>query len=315
MRYAALHLHFKGPVHFGQGRLSDAAFTCGADTLFSALCHEAARTGSLSRLTESMERKALFLSDLFPFRQEERFIPRPLMKIESAKTSDPALRKRFKKLTHLPVSSLDTYLRGEFDPCDPCLAPFAVTGDRLCNAMQGQVSLQDTVGYHVGTVHFLEGCGLCFYVAYREEQDLSLLISLMEPLSFSGIGGRRSSGLGGFDLQLKKPDAAEQLLLCTAGEEVSSGSKGSRYLLLSSALPLDEELDNALEGASYLLDERTGFVSGDGPLPLKKRPLCTFKAGSCFAVPFTGQIADVAPDGWPHPVYRYARALFMELKV
>lgn len=315
MRYAALHLNFRGPVHFGQGRLSDAALTCRADTLFSALCQEAAKAGSLAPLMESMERRALYLSDLFPFRNRERFIPRPLMRIESAKTADPALRKRFKKLTHIPVSALDTYLHGKFDPEDPGLAPFSVTTYRLCNAMQGRLSLQDTVGYHVGTVHFQEGCGLFFYMAYREEQDLSLLLSLMESLSFSGLGGRRSSGMGGFDLEMKTPDAAEQKLLCLAGDDGSAGGNGSRYLLLSSALPLDEELDSALEDAAYLMDERTGFVSGDGPLPLKKRPLCTFRAGSCFAAPFTGQIADVAPEGLPHPVYRYARALFMELRV
>ena len=40
-----------------------------------------------------------------------------------------------------------------------------------------------------------------------------------------------------------------------------SAEKSDRYMLLSVALPLDEELENAMENASYLLEKRSGFVA------------------------------------------------------
>lgn len=46
----------------------------------------------------------------------------------------------------------------------------------------------------------------------------------------------------------------EQLLECLQ-------KKSDRYMLLSVALPADEELENAMENASYLLEKRSGFVA------------------------------------------------------
>lgn len=40
-----------------------------------------------------------------------------------------------------------------------------------------------------------------------------------------------------------------------------SAEKSDRYMLLSVALPADEELENAMENASYLLEKRSGFVA------------------------------------------------------
>ena len=42
----------------------------------------------------------------------------------------------------------------------------------------------------------------------------------------------------------------------------------------------------------------------------KKKDLYVFRAGSCFVHPFAGDIYDVS-DGGSHPVYRYARAMFL----
>ena len=85
-------------------------------------------------------------------------------------------------------------------------------------------------------------------------------------------------------------------------------------MLLSSALPKQEELNQALEGANYLLQKRSGFVSSVtyADEQRKKRDLYTMQAGSCFQHPFQGDIYDVGRGG-AHPVYRYAKALFLEV--
>ena len=87
-------------------------------------------------------------------------------------------------------------------------------------------------------------------------------------------------------------------------------------MLLSVALPTDSELEKALEGASYLLEKRAGFVApGVNNEAMeceewqKKRDLYVFSAGSCFKNVFEGNIYDVSRGG--HPVYRYAKAMFL----
>jgi CRISPR-associated protein Csm4 len=47
--------------------------------------------------------------------------------------------------------------------------------------------------------------------------------------------------------------------------------------------------------------------------PQKKRDLFLFAAGSTFSRPFDGTVFDVNATPGAHPVYRYARALWMEV--
>ena len=88
--------------------------------------------------------------------------------------------------------------------------------------------------------------------------------------------------------------------------------KSDRYMLLSVALPADEELENAMENASYLLEKRSGFVASSDYAEewRKKKDLYVFTAGSCFVNCFAGDIYDVS-EGGKHPVYRYAKPIFM----
>ena len=83
-------------------------------------------------------------------------------------------------------------------------------------------------------------------------------------------------------------------------------------MLLSTALPRDEELEKSLEGATYLLEKRSGFVSSDkyADEQRKKKDMYVFMAGSYFVNCFDGDIYDVS-EGGSHPVYRYAKPMFM----
>ena len=62
---------------------------------------------------------------------------------------------------------------------------------------------------------------------------------------------KKSGGLGKY--RYNEGQIPEQLLECLQ-------KKSDRYMLLSVALPADEELENAMENASYLLEKRSGFV-------------------------------------------------------
>ena len=83
-------------------------------------------------------------------------------------------------------------------------------------------------------------------------------------------------------------------------------------MLISTALPAESELSEALDGAGYLLVKRSGFVYSDtfSEETRRKKDIFMFAAGSCFRHRWSGEIFEVG-RGAPHPVYRYGRAMLM----
>ena len=93
------------------------------------------------------------------------------------------------------------------------------------------------------------------------------------------------------------------------------GKNGEIYMTLSVSLPRDDELENVLETAEYLLCKRSGFVASDkyAGEQRRKRDLYVMKAGSCVKTRYRGAVYDVAEKGGSHSVYRYAKPMFMEV--
>ena len=83
------------------------------------------------------------------------------------------------------------------------------------------------------------------------------------------------------------------------------------YLLLSTSLPQTDELDNALEGASFQLVRRSGFMASDRvETPLKKKTQYALSAGSVLQNRYQCALYDVGLSD-VHPVYRYSKPIFM----
>ena len=162
---------------------------------------------------------------------------------------------------------------------------------------------EDALPYRVGNFLFYDKSGLYIIAALKNDEVRMLLEELLDSLSYSGIGGKRGSGKGRFVLMHGKMDDTLCAML---------NRKGDRYMLLSSALPEERELEKALDGASYLLQKRSGFVSSASYADeeTKKRDLYTMQAGSCFTHPFSGAVYDVNESG-RHAVYRYAKGIFL----
>ena len=70
MIYRILKLHFTGNVHFGEGMLESTASTFCADTLFSALCHDA--PDEIPQLVCTVREGRLAFSDAFPYDECEK---------------------------------------------------------------------------------------------------------------------------------------------------------------------------------------------------------------------------------------------------
>lgn len=312
MEFKIYKFDFTTGVHFGKRNVDDAEYTFGADTLFSAMCHEYLKQGMEEFtwfITKVMEGN-IKLSDGFPYIGDTYYIPKPMLKIAAEKNQgDSSIKKAYKKLAYIPVNQLDTYLQGNLQVEEEEDKLKTQLGTRMVKVSASIRGEKETVPYRVGTYYFCPGSGLYVIVGYEEDADLEKIEGCFEALSLVGIGGKRSSGLGRFEFHSgKNSQDFMQRLRCFDGKD------GTMWMSLSCSLPKDQELENALEGASYLLQKRSGFVvsSKYAPEQLRKQDLYVLKSGSCFKNIFDGDVYDVS-DGGAHPVYRYAKPLFMEV--
>ena len=328
MNYCIFKLEFLTPVHFGASdsarSLESAGMTFCADTVFSALCHKALRAGGMDELIDTAKRGGLLLSDAMPFSREDFYIPKPALPATKHADSDPSLRKRMKKLRYLPLSLLPGFIEslhgeGTFDPAS-VRSRFGETfaNEKVSIAREADPATggaKDAEPFSVGAFRFEDGCGLYFIAAFTSREIMESVARLIRLLESEGIGGKISAGFGKFRLAEKilldgsEPEPLKPL------EAMLRENAASHYILLTSALPRDDELAPAMENAQYTLIRRAGFVQSDCiSNPVKKRTQYFFAAGSVFGQTFEGGLCDVGID-MPHPVYRYAKPIFLGVNV
>lgn len=279
MGKSIVKMKFKTPIHIGSNNLSDSEYEIMADTIFSALCLE---SNDIFEFVSQAKQRKFKISNAFPYIDEYYYIPKPMIYIEQESED----YKLFKKIKYLAHDGLDKYLEGELNPRDE-LEDFVILGDP-------DVRTLVSVGkdpFQVGTYTFKDNAGLYIIVEYEDDY----IFELFERLQYTGIGGKRSSGLGRFTFEVV---------------DCFDFPKGNKKILLNTAMARDEELENALEGGNYLLQKRSGFINQSR---YKKRDFYSFKAGSVFEHEFSGDIYDVGND--EHPVYRYAIPMFLEVNV
>lgn len=312
MEFAIYRLRFQTGVHFGAGALWDGRSTLPADTFFSALCKEAlALEGEegIQTLVSAVREGVFRLSDLFPFVGDELYLPKPLYPVSSEQEGDSIVKKSFKKLKYIPVSKWEIYLRGELDPVAEA-EKFQRLGTYTLRSMAAsrapeKLESGDMLPYSVGVYQFRAGNGLYLIAGFGKHGIQERFDALLHSLSYSGIGGKRSAGLGRF--------TAERAALPVVLERKLNGGK-TPCTTLSVCMAAPAELETVMNGAQYLLMKRSGFVASETYAPelRKKKDFYSFCAGSCFQKRFPGDIYDVGGSG-AHPVYRYAAALWMEM--
>lgn len=302
-------IKFKGPVHFGRGRLSQSAYTCDAATLFSALYLEAMRIGCADELLSAAKAGRLSISDAFPYIGDRLYCPKPIIGSDAlilgnadVGSKDPRIRKAAKKLDYIPLEGLEAYMNGSFDFMSE-LERFDLGKAFLRNEVNlFRSRTEDAEPFYVGGFRFRENAGIYFIV--RGSFNIE---PIMELLQFSGLGGKRTSGFGRFAYEV-----CETEFISLSSSEAGSGT----FMLLSSSAPTATELmEPLLEGASYKLVRKSGFVQSftHNLSPQKKADMYVFATGSTFKSKFSGEIYDVNTMPDAHPVYRYARSLWMEV--
>jgi CRISPR-associated protein Csm4 len=312
VKYLGYLLHFSAGVHFGNGALWDSGATVRADTLFSALCHEALALSGLEgieQLVQWAKNGELLLSDLLPYVGQELYLPKPLCPAQHQEEGNSIQKKNFKKLAYIPVSQWEIYCQGELDPVAAAqqLSLLGKAEVRTMSASRSSERLEtgEALPYSVGVYTFCAQAGLYLIAGVERPEQEMTLDALLDALSYSGIGGKRGAGLGRFDVEkFELPNILIQKLQLNGGP----------CMTLSVCMAQPAQLGSAMQGASYLLVKRSGFVLSEqySPEQRRKRDFYSFQAGSCFLFPFTGDVFDVAGEG-AHPVYRYAVPLWLEV--
>ena len=272
-------------AHFGSGTLDSSKLTFSADRIFSALVLEALKMGKLDAFLAEANQDKFTLTDAFPF-QFGPFLPKPIGypkhdQIDQSVDVKEVRRqaKLSKKLQFLALENVDDYLNGElFENEEHAVIDTATT--RFSN---------DTSLYVIAN-----------------ESDL--LNELMSSLQYSGLGGKRSSGFGRFELDIQNiPLELSDRLTKNHSDKVMS---------LTTALPVDADLEEAMEDGHYLLTKSSGFAFSHATNEnYRKQDLYKFASGSTFSKTFEGQIVDVRPLDFPHAVLNYAKPLFFKLEV
>lgn len=304
MKINLYKLDFETGVHFGENSLEDSNYVFCADTLFSALCQEAVKRGKecLDELVKNVQDGKLLISDALPYIGNTLFIPKPFDNVIKADGSkEYVMSKAYRNMKYLPIDMFDKYMNGEIIESD--LDELGVSEQRNQVSIRGE---EESRPYRTGVYYYKEGNGLYIIVEY-DGDIIELFEELLDGLSLSGIGGKRSQGLGRFILKkVACPDNLAKRLL---------NKDARRYMTLSVALPCDDELEETLEKARYNLIKRSGFVSSDifSDKQLKKRDLYVFEHGSCFDKCFNANMQDVSDSQGIHPVYKYTHPLFFAL--
>lgn len=285
-------------THFGDHGLESSTISCPADTLYSALCVEALRMGGQQLLGELVACSTLRLTDLLPYVGPDYLVPKPLHSVRSDGSS--MQKKLAKKIGFLPAAQLGSFLDGTAD-----LKELAARQTKIgVHAVSAKAAIhngkKDADPYRVGYFRFELDAGL-WLLATGSESELGLLTRLLKGIS--ALGGERTSGFGAFNLTESEAPAA-----------LTPTVDAASLMTLTTSLPTDDELEAALAGATYRLVKRSRFVASStyADMPLRKRDIYKFAAGSVFSRPFQGGILDVSLGG-NHPVYSYARPLFLAL--
>lgn len=333
----------RGAFHFGVHGIGVEATAerCPSDTLYAALLIEAQRAGRPFFAPPPGHDDALpldpplLLSSCFPYAGAVTLLPRPQLPLPISSgrlEGDQKLAKLAKKLRYVSPTifrlilgqqdgALDAYLPGG-------AGRLVMDGSVWAAAEDGRLPDTETfwkveaaphVGvdrvqsasnyYETGQVHFAPGCGLSVLCRERAPGAAAGLAELLLRLGDSGLGGRRSYGLGQFT-----PAAAGTL-------DLGDGDAADELVLLSRYRPAPAELAGGAlgPGASYDLVQVGGWLQTPADAPAqRRRSVRMLSEGSVVRVPAggalpLGTICDVRPTppsaAFPHPVWRYGLAL------
>ncbi|MDO5719086.1 MAG: type III-A CRISPR-associated RAMP protein Csm4 [Tissierellia bacterium] len=303
MKFIIYKLEFQKGLRIGNGRIDLAEIEIPADIIFSSIINEAGNQDI--NLCEDLIDEIL-LSDAFPYVKDEFFLPKPLINIAN-NSGDSSEKKEFKKLKYIPLSRWDIFIKGDSDPRE-LNEIFQNHGEKIVDTRINYNESGKHDIYNIGYYRFYKDSGLYFILGYKSDELQEMIDELLYSLSFTGIGGKKSTSLGKFKMiEEDMPDILEKRI-----------NKEKSNMILTTSMAKEEELKSLFKGKSnYSLKRRGGFIYTEDDNALKsiskrKRTMHFFKSGSIFSERYYGDLFRV-DSGFDHPVYRYSKPIWMEV--
>jgi CRISPR type III-A-associated RAMP protein Csm4 len=316
-----------------------------SDSLFAAVTAAMARLGSLEEwlaaTTGRAQGPAVRFSSCFPFLEDVGFVVPPRSLWPPLGGSPVAASQvRWKSARFIPLGLVGALLAGKVleeehwavDGLSECLLPVGRPGP-FRTALRGSAAVDRLSGaaerHTTACVEFRPGAGLWMIVSFadaaQQERWSGPVRGALRLLADSGFGGERSRGWGRSEEPEFLEGALPDMILAPIeapppGDPVSadagaadgsvSSAGGVAHWLLSLFTPAAEDSVDWRRG-NYATITRGGRVdSPAGAGALKKQLQMLVEGSVVFAgEEIRGAATDVAPDGFPHPVFRVGFAL------
>lgn len=297
MEYRIYKLKFITPVRFpsinNKGVLYSSDLTAPASVLFSSLYITTLELNKIE-LKIYLEESDFLLSDLLPYKHNNLYIPKPIMQHYVNKDVDA---KKIKQLQYIDLKSLNDYFN---DPMKIIEQEEFNNFGYFSEEVKVSKIEPESMPFSIEVFHFYEGYGLYFITNIPQHLENDFLITL-KMLGLTGIGGKKTSGYGKFEVE-----KVEDLKIIN--ELINK--KGSYYMTLSSFIPLKEELKEVSEG-TYLLNIKNGFTYSFSTRnsSVKKENKLMIQKGSCFKEKLKGKI--YKEEGPSHLIYTYGKAVMI----
>jgi len=286
-----------------------------SDALYSAVSGAMARLGTLEEWLDATARaaeSAVRFSSCFPFHGDSLYATPP----RSLWPPPASSRVRWKGARFVPLSVIQTLASGKpvsdegwaVDGPSETLIAMGTQGPFRVSVRSGAAVDREgaAVAPHSSAcLEFAHNAGLWLTVAFANdnarEKWKAPVVAALRLLADSGFGGKRSSGWGRAEISVSD---AEPLLKSSNG----SGEKAWWMLSLYHPSP-DDSVD--WNRGDYAIITRSGRVESDAGWGDTKRPTRMIAEGSVVVAASEprGAATDVAPEGFPHPVYRAGYAL------
>lgn len=298
-----------GPASAARDRID---LTYHSDTLYGALTEAMRLFGRLEHWLETTARSGnaspVRFTSLFPFVGDTLYAPPPRHIWPPA----PSVRTRYAGARFVPVTLIESIFAGKplqddrwaVDGVSQCLLPPGRPGPfRIgvrSSAAVDRVS-GSALPHQTACLEFGAKAGLWFAVAFADsivrDQWSDPLRTAVRYLADSGFGGERSRGWG----RAHPPEFWDGIL----PQLIYKGAPPTTTVHWLLALLSPGDADNVeWERGHYAVSVRGGHIGSPAGPGAAKKLLTMIKEGSVLhASTLEGQAPDVAPDGFPHPVF------------
>jgi CRISPR type III-A-associated RAMP protein Csm4 len=320
LRYA-VRFRPMGPWRFGpdSGARDRVDLVYHSDAFFSAVCAAMWQLGLgeewLEATAASAHAAAVRFSSFFPFAGDTLLIVPP----RSLWPPPESTKIRYKGAHFVPLSAIESLLsdkaidddRWAVDGESECLVPVNPGRGPFRVALRSSAGV-DRMGQSAVEIHstacleFARGAGLWTIVQFADEAAVSRwqapVRSAMLLLADSGLGGERSRGWG----RSEAPEWQAWIPPQAATPEPATETAGDHaHWLLSLYTPAESDAVDWKRG-NYATVSRRGRIESAARWGEPKQATTMIAEGSVLLASgeLRGAASNIAPEGFPHPVYR-----------